>query len=285
MTFYGRDIPGFYSGIEKNFARYVIAPKLLEMFLETKIEMIPLSMVRFPYPLMYIETNDRVSPRFEILGIIVSEVDAPADIQSETSQGELRLGDDVSETSKKIATMWPIYKVKKDEGETGYWTPTQFTIKACGENVMDVVVDWATEAENAEDMGLHDEHPLVKRASKYCWMIAAMVAVYATTKDADVVLGMETKEYKKLIKKKRKRQAKLEQLKNTRFLGSNIKIDRKVFTGNRPSMGGTHASPIPHWRSGHFRRLSDDKVVWVRPCIIGFGKEKRIPLLKKYLVE
>lgn len=37
--------------------------------------------------------------------------------------------------------------------------------------------------------------------------------------------------------------------------------------------GGTHASPIPHSRRGHNRRLPNGSVIWVRECLIrGFDK-------------
>lgn len=39
--------------------------------------------------------------------------------------------------------------------------------------------------------------------------------------------------------------------------------------GHRVDRGGTHASPIPHQRRGHWRRLDDDRRVWVRPSWVG----------------
>lgn len=33
--------------------------------------------------------------------------------------------------------------------------------------------------------------------------------------------------------------------------------------------GGTHASPRVHLRRGHIRQLSDDRAIWVQPCVVG----------------
>lgn len=32
--------------------------------------------------------------------------------------------------------------------------------------------------------------------------------------------------------------------------------------------GGTHASPVPHLRRGHIRRLQDGKTTWIRDCLV-----------------
>ncbi len=43
-------------------------------------------------------------------------------------------------------------------------------------------------------------------------------------------------------------------------------------TGENESGGeatGTHASPRLHFRRGHIRRISDDRRVWVRSCLVG----------------
>jgi hypothetical protein len=42
--------------------------------------------------------------------------------------------------------------------------------------------------------------------------------------------------------------------------------------------GGTHASPVPHWRRGHLRTLADGRVVPVSPSIVAWvGGEKPVP--------
>ncbi len=46
---------------------------------------------------------------------------------------------------------------------------------------------------------------------------------------------------------------------------------------------GTHASPIPHWRRGHIRNLSEDKKIPIAPMMINF--KGVIPPAKKYLIE
>jgi hypothetical protein len=40
-------------------------------------------------------------------------------------------------------------------------------------------------------------------------------------------------------------------------------------SGIRPASSGHHASPIPHARRGHIRRLAPDRKTWVRPTWVG----------------
>lgn len=276
MTFFGYDVP-VPIWLEKQFVRYNISPQLLELFAETNAETIPYHIVKMPYPAMFVETKDQVSPDVMICGMLAMYLD---DGEVEDINDLLESGDREKIPNGGGYRIRPIYRIRGQ-----IWCPVEFAVNKNGDTIDDVKVDWNTMTENADDIGLYEEHPLVKRASYYCWMTLAMTCIYVTCNDADVILGIETKEYRKISRKKKPKQSKLNQLRNTRYLGRNIKINRKIIVRNLPDKGGTHASPIPHWRSGHFRHLASGKVVWVRPCIIGYGKEKRIPLLKKYLVE
>lgn len=49
-----------------------------------------------------------------------------------------------------------------------------------------------------------------------------------------------------------------------------------------PSLGGTHASPRLHLRRGHLRRLSSERVVWVRHALV--GSEELGVVDKSYIV-
>lgn len=41
----------------------------------------------------------------------------------------------------------------------------------------------------------------------------------------------------------------------------------------RSNQGGTHASPLPHIRRGHVRRLHSGSKVWVRDCLVNVKKD------------
>lgn len=57
-----------------------------------------------------------------------------------------------------------------------------------------------------------------------------------------------------------------------------IVVDHEVLVGMSPNRGGTHASPVPHHRRGHWMRLAErcraargrgEERVWVRPTYVG----------------
>jgi hypothetical protein len=51
--------------------------------------------------------------------------------------------------------------------------------------------------------------------------------------------------------------------------------DYRVARAGVESHGGSHASPRPHWRRGHFRRQAvgagrtERKIIWIEPILIG----------------
>lgn len=44
-----------------------------------------------------------------------------------------------------------------------------------------------------------------------------------------------------------------------------------------PSLGGTHASPIPHQRRAHQRHYKNGKVVWVKDCNVNPDPNREVP--------
>lgn len=50
--------------------------------------------------------------------------------------------------------------------------------------------------------------------------------------------------------------------------------------GNRGGHGGTHASPTPHQRRGHYRHYKSGKVVWVRQANVGGKKPEKQTVYK-----
>lgn len=49
--------------------------------------------------------------------------------------------------------------------------------------------------------------------------------------------------------------------------------------------GGTHASPAPHWRRGHLRRLANGQVIKVSPTIVGWKQDSDIAIKKDYILK
>jgi hypothetical protein len=45
---------------------------------------------------------------------------------------------------------------------------------------------------------------------------------------------------------------------------------------------GTHASPIPHLRRGHVRRLTEERTTWVRDCLVNFRKDALPPVHRSH---
>jgi hypothetical protein len=48
-----------------------------------------------------------------------------------------------------------------------------------------------------------------------------------------------------------------------------VKINEPTRSYRPGELGSTHASPRPHWRRGHLRRLGDGRDTYVRPCLVG----------------
>lgn len=48
-----------------------------------------------------------------------------------------------------------------------------------------------------------------------------------------------------------------------------VRINEPTRTYHPGNLGGTHASPRPHWRRGHLRKLGDGRDTYVRPTLVG----------------
>lgn len=62
-----------------------------------------------------------------------------------------------------------------------------------------------------------------------------------------------------------------------------IRIDPEHIT-QRGHLGGSHASPAPHWRRGHVRKLSSGALAIVRPCVVN-AEINPSPPAPQYVVE
>lgn len=89
---------------------------------------------------------------------------------------------------------------------------------------------------------------------------------------------IELEEAPERLNRKRQRQGKLPIAEVRRI---KIAMNEKLVSKRR--QGGTHASPIMHWRRGHMRRLENGKIVPVAPTIVNASDEYK-PLAKEYIV-
>lgn len=60
-----------------------------------------------------------------------------------------------------------------------------------------------------------------------------------------------------------------------------IRLDRH----GQVERNGTHASPIPHWRRGHIRRLSSGKMTPVPPTLVNWSLGDKKPDPKDYIIK
>lgn len=112
---------------------------------------------------------------------------------------------------------------------------------------------------------------------------ALAVAIYITTRNADVILAEDSPEYRKWAKaiahlpsghKKSKNISKYLNRVSGKYLGINRhKLQKAAAAG-----GGTHASPATHWRVGHMRSQkkgpkSDPywENIFIEPTLVGGG--------------
>jgi hypothetical protein len=57
-----------------------------------------------------------------------------------------------------------------------------------------------------------------------------------------------------------------------------VRIDPRVLGAGGGSGSGHHASPRPHYRRGHIRRLDEGRTTWVKACIVaGSIQDARVP--------
>ena len=104
--------------------------------------------------------------------------------------------------------------------------------------------------------------------SKKINTLAVSLLFYTTTVNNEIIqpptvlmpgITQGKNEHKKIIR---------ETIFNPRWLGEHYKIKRSL------SLGGTHASPIMHWRNGHWRHQkigvgrSEVKLVWIEPTLV-----------------
>jgi hypothetical protein len=57
-----------------------------------------------------------------------------------------------------------------------------------------------------------------------------------------------------------------------------VRIDPRILGAGGGSGDGHHASPRPHYRRGHIRRLDEGRTTWVKACIVaGSIQDARVP--------
>lgn len=128
-----------------------------------------------------------------------------------------------------------------------------------------------------------DEYPIIKT-----------LLLYINSSNADIILGQNSKEYRDAVramkrfppghKKRQRAYETMIALKNTKILGSRITyINRHEKQDGEKT--GSHASPSPHWRRGHYRRQhfgkenSEQKIIYIAPtgvCMPDFENKGKV---------
>lgn len=110
---------------------------------------------------------------------------------------------------------------------------------------------------------------------------ALAVAIYITTKDADIILAENSPEYRKWAKSiahlppgHKKAQGTRRYL--ARATGKYLGINRHGYQKVAAPQNGTHASPVTHWRCGHMRSQKKGPLanpywenVYIKPTLVG----------------
>jgi len=117
----------------------------------------------------------------------------------------------------------------------------------------------------------HDYEPLVSQA------LHSVVGAVTMLMSKDV--STDIKEPSRIMLRERKRKGK-SPIGATHF----VKLTPEAERDYRDHQGGTHASPVIHFRRGHFRRLPGDRVVPVAPCIVGANDQSKAAFPKDYVV-
>ncbi|MBN2258754.1 MAG: hypothetical protein JW704_13210, partial [Anaerolineaceae bacterium] len=133
--------------------------------------------------------------------------------------------------------------------------------------------------------------------------IVACALIYIISENADIILAKDSPKYREWIEGMKRRQltgkdrtrikkhpASIDEEK-TYNLGEYIVINRHrppavIIAGQEK---GSHRSPVPHWREGHFRQQAigprsenKRKTVWIEPTIVNAFEGMEIPKKKKY---
>ena len=107
------------------------------------------------------------------------------------------------------------------------------------------------------------EHQWLGRITQLIYQCLLLLQLKPDFIDESTVASSTGKTKKKLTRKER--------LLDPRWLGTGFEIRT---TRNREPSSGTHASPMTHWRRGHWKRVAvgegrkERKIVWIQPTLV-----------------
>lgn len=118
--------------------------------------------------------------------------------------------------------------------------------------------------QDGDKMSLHYYHDEKYKSKQVAAIVALNLMIKAiAVMNCSNVITVDSKEQKH-INRKRKEKGKL-----PIFTYKTLHIYTGVSEQQKGGLKGNHNSPRVHLRRGHIRRLSEDKTVWVQPCVVG----------------
>jgi len=131
--------------------------------------------------------------------------------------------------------------------------------------------------------------------------LCSCAIIYVASEDPDAVLAKDSEDYKKWVESLSRRKIpnrirplidnRMKGVKNTYLLGEYITINRHNTERSDDEPKDSHASPVTHWRRGHYRRQNygpkdeqQSKILFIQPTIVNAFKGNPIPQRKYKLV-
>jgi hypothetical protein len=259
-------------------ATYMYSPALAEMLCHTRLDTLPVSALRLPYPFIELSFPDGLFPNCPLTdagdpNTVVYVKVKGATVEEQTDVGSWRM------------SVWGL----NPEGEINLLH--QYSLKIKTDKSVAVELDNAF-SQLDEMCASYTTKETVKTVHEYSKGINTFIVasvVYATMPNADAILGADSPEYatwaKEMAAKKlnRHQQKDVNTLRGTverpnrYLLGRSIRIiDRHEIKGDSVS-GEKRMSPRMHWRAGHFHLYwtgpkdgspRDSVVKFVEPTIV-----------------
>lgn len=271
---------------------YKLSRPLAEMLKCTKLDKIPISLVRLPQSTIYISPPRGTWPEFKVF----SDTEIGQDLSEwqgvDTTSFANADGVTIMEYNEPTR-FWQFTVLREDvrnESNTTIAMKAMWTLTFSDnpeETVADVIARTKLDRKDAFTESW-------SKAAREILEYLLAVVIYLTVKDSDKIFAEDSPQYAAWVKElqqaklSRKQERLLKQQLDTVtgarhcYLGGSIKIDRHAGVEPLPEeqVKGTHASPKSHWRSGHFRGVwkgpketQHSENVWIKPVIVNLGKD------------
>lgn len=239
--------------VDTHRATYLYSPDLAEMLCHTRLDKLPVSSLRLPYPFVELCFPEKLFPPHplpsyeETTSVFYSPI-IGATLEEQTDIGAWRI------------SVWG----KNPEGEINLLH--QYSLHVNTTQSITTELERAlgnVDTENIARVPEETQTAIRENTAGINTFIAASI-IYATMPNADVILGENSPEYAAWAKAMAARKLNRHQQKdvtgirgtverpNRYFLGRSVRIIDRHEPAGLSSPGETRASPRMHWRAGHF---------------------------------